>query len=66
MLWNVPGLGMNEGGCDSDGRFPGLFPFAGFPAAAGYPDGLTVDSDGGVWVAVYGGSAVRPVREFAG
>ncbi|HEX8488705.1 MAG TPA: SMP-30/gluconolactonase/LRE family protein [Propionibacteriaceae bacterium] len=25
----------------------------------GGPDGLTVDSDGGVWVALYGGSAVR-------
>ena len=65
VLSNVPGLGMNEGGCDSDGRFPGLFPCAGFPAAAGYPDGLTVDGDAGVWVVVFGGSTVRPVREFA-
>ncbi|WP_198410590.1 MULTISPECIES: hypothetical protein [unclassified Cryobacterium] len=33
---------------------------------AGSPDGLTVDSDGGVWVAVDSGSAVRSVRECAG
>ncbi|HSP76469.1 MAG TPA: SMP-30/gluconolactonase/LRE family protein [Cryobacterium sp.] len=126
-LWDDPGLRMNEGGCDPDGRFycgsmaydqtpgagslhrldpdgtvtrvlqnltisnglewspdgslayfndtptgriavldyspesglTGLRPFADIPAGAGYPDGLTVDSEGGVWVALYGGSAVR-------
>lgn len=33
--------------------------FAEIPEADGYPDGLTVDSEGGVWVALYAGGAVR-------
>ncbi|WEO79206.1 SMP-30/gluconolactonase/LRE family protein [Cryobacterium sp. SO2] len=37
----------------------GLRTFAEIPEADGYPDGLTVDSDGGVWVALYAGGAVR-------
>jgi sugar lactone lactonase YvrE len=43
----------------SESGLTGLRPFADIPAEAGYPDGLTVDSEGGVWVALYGGSAVR-------
>jgi sugar lactone lactonase YvrE len=34
-------------------------PFAEVPAEAGLPDGLTVDEEGGVWVALYGGGSVR-------
>ncbi|MEC5182689.1 sugar lactone lactonase YvrE [Cryobacterium sp. MP_3.1] len=37
----------------------GLRTFADIPSADGYPDGLTVDSEGGVWVALYAGGAVR-------
>jgi len=34
-------------------------PFVSIDAADGIPDGLAVDDDGGVWVALYGGGAVR-------
>src|SRR4051794_18619715 len=34
-------------------------PFVAISAAEGQPDGLTVDAHGGVWVALYGGGAVR-------
>jgi sugar lactone lactonase YvrE len=126
-LWSDPGLRMNEGGCDPDGRFycgsmaydkrPGagslyrldrdrsvrmvlesvsisngldwspdgsrtyyndtptqrvdVFDYDGssgltgrrafveIPEETGHPDGLTVDSAGGVWVALNGGAAVH-------
>jgi sugar lactone lactonase YvrE len=34
-------------------------PFVAIEPGAGFPDGLTVDADGGVWVALFGGGAVR-------
>ncbi|MFB7914310.1 SMP-30/gluconolactonase/LRE family protein [Streptomyces sp. NPDC056061] len=34
-------------------------PFATVEEGAGFPDGLTVDADGAVWVALWDGSAVR-------
>jgi len=34
-------------------------PFAAVDPADGLPDGLTVDAEGGVWVALFGGGAVR-------
>lgn len=42
-----------------DTGLSGLRTFAEIPSADGYPDGLTVDSTGGVWVALYAGAAVR-------
>jgi sugar lactone lactonase YvrE len=44
---------------DGDSGLTGRRPFAEVPAEAGGPDGLTVDEEGGVWVALYGGGAVR-------
>ncbi|MFI1094221.1 SMP-30/gluconolactonase/LRE family protein [Streptomyces sp. NPDC020917] len=34
-------------------------PFVSLPETAGLPDGLAVDAEGGVWVAMWEGSAVR-------
>lgn len=36
--------------------------FARIDAGDGLPDGLTVDADGGVWVALFGGGAIRRYR----
>ena len=46
---------------DYDGKsgLTGRRPFAEIPAEAGGPDGLTIDEEGGVWVALYSGGAVR-------
>jgi sugar lactone lactonase YvrE len=44
---------------DSESGLSGRRPFAEIPAQAGGPDGLTVDEEGGVWVALYGGGSVR-------
>jgi sugar lactone lactonase YvrE len=42
-----------------DTGLTGLRTFVDIPSDEGFPDGLTVDSDGGVWVALYAGGAVR-------
>jgi sugar lactone lactonase YvrE len=44
---------------DGESGLTGRRPFAEIPAEAGLPDGLTIDEQGGVWVALYGGGAVR-------
>src|SRR5690606_17073719 len=41
------------------GEAVGRRPFVTVPEDAGSPDGLCVDADGGVWVALWGGGAVR-------
>ncbi|GAB4052678.1 SMP-30/gluconolactonase/LRE family protein [Catellatospora paridis] len=37
-------------------------PFLRLPAADGFPDGMTVDAAGNLWVALWGGHAVRRYR----
>jgi sugar lactone lactonase YvrE len=44
---------------DSESGLTGRRPFVDLSAEAEHPDGLTVDEQGGVWVALYNGSAVR-------
>lgn len=44
---------------DYDGDIANRRPFAFIEREAGFPDGLAVDDEGGVWVALWGGSAVR-------
>ena len=41
------------------GGISGRKPFVAIERGAGIPDGLAVDDDGGVWVALWGGGAVR-------
>ncbi|MEV5434613.1 SMP-30/gluconolactonase/LRE family protein [Streptomyces sp. NPDC052682] len=43
----------------AEGRISGRRPFAEIEEGAGFPDGLTVDAEGCVWVALWQGSAVR-------
>lgn len=41
------------------GAISGRRPFVAIERGAGIPDGLAVDDEGGVWVALWGGGAVR-------
>ncbi|MGC0210684.1 SMP-30/gluconolactonase/LRE family protein [Streptomyces levis] len=43
----------------ADGRVSGRRTLAEIEEGAGFPDGLTVDADGCVWVALWAGAAVR-------
>lgn len=45
--------------CSADGRVSGRRPLVSVEDGAGFPDGLTVDADGCVWVALWDGGAVR-------
>jgi sugar lactone lactonase YvrE len=47
----------------ASGRVDNRRPFVSIDDSAGIPDGLTVDDEGGVWVALYGGSCVRRYDE---
>ncbi len=40
------------------GTFGGRRPFARVPTGGGYPDGMALDAEGGVWIALWGGSGV--------
>jgi sugar lactone lactonase YvrE len=44
---------------DAGAGLTGRRPFVEIPPEAGAPDGLTVDAEGGVWVALHRGGAVR-------
>jgi len=44
---------------DYDGEIANRRPFVRIDAADGFPDGLAVDDEGGVWLALWGGRAVR-------
>ena len=47
----------------ASGRVDDRRPFVSIDRSDGIPDGLTVDDEGGVWVALYGGSCVRRYDE---
>ncbi|HET6824786.1 MAG TPA: SMP-30/gluconolactonase/LRE family protein [Amnibacterium sp.] len=41
------------------GTFSNRRPFVAIPDGAGHPDGMAIDEDDGVWIALWGGSAVH-------
>ena len=47
----------------ASGRVDDRRPFVSIDESEGIPDGLTVDDEGGVWVALYGGSCVHRYDE---
>jgi sugar lactone lactonase YvrE len=45
---------------DADrGRLGAREPFAAIAPEDGLPDGLTIDAEGGIWLALFGGGAIR-------
>ncbi len=46
----------------TSGAISGRRPFVTIPSSDGSPDGLTVDAEGGVWLALWDGSVVRRYR----
>ncbi|SDP43983.1 Sugar lactone lactonase YvrE [Nakamurella panacisegetis] len=44
---------------DTSGALAGRRPFVTIDPSVGSPDGLTVDAEGGIWVALWGGAAVH-------
>jgi len=44
---------------DADGGLSGRRPLVTLPDDVGEPDGIAVDSEGFIWVALWGGGAVR-------
>jgi len=44
------------------GRLGARRPFAAIAPDDGLPDGLTVDAEGGIWLALFGGGAIRRYR----
>ena len=47
----------------ASGRIDDRRPFVSIDESEGIPDGLTVDDEGGVWVALYGGSCIHRYDE---
>jgi sugar lactone lactonase YvrE len=59
-LYHVDTLGHTIHAVPVDGATTGTpRPFATIDAADGYPDGVTVDAEGGVWVGLWGGWSAR-------
>lgn len=71
LLYFVDTLGGTIQACDvaEDGALASPRPFVRIDPTEGYPDGPTVDSEGGVWIALYAGWEARrysPEGELVG
>jgi sugar lactone lactonase YvrE len=59
LMYYVDSLTYRVDVFDFDGVPSGRRPFVAVDRADGIPDGLAVDDEGGVWLALYGGACVR-------